>query len=85
MVNIFILPAKNSKFCIVTTWKKCKITEERVFYDLVGVLTQIRVMFQKSRTIIAGSCCFYFDISGYFTFLSPVQLTPWNACIASGT
>ena len=78
MVNRFILPAKNSKFCIVTTWRKCKITEERVFCGLAGLLTQIPAIFQKSGTIVAGSCCFYFDILGYFTFLSPVQLTPWN-------
>jgi hypothetical protein len=42
-------------------------------------MTQIGAMFQKSGTIVAGFAVFHFDILGYFTFLSPVHLTPWNA------
>ena len=32
------------EFCTVATWKNGKITEERLFYDLVGMLKQIGVM-----------------------------------------
>lgn len=31
------------EFCTVATWKDGKITEERLFYDLVGMLKQIGV------------------------------------------
>ena len=31
------------EFCTVATWKNGKITEERLFYDLVGMLKQIGV------------------------------------------
>jgi hypothetical protein len=37
--------------------EKMKITKES-FYALVGVMTQIGAMFQKSGTIVAGFCCF---------------------------
>jgi ketosteroid isomerase-like protein len=33
-----------TEFCTVATWKDGKITEERLFYDLVGVMTQIGAM-----------------------------------------
>jgi hypothetical protein len=40
-----IIPPTNKKFhiefCTVATWKDGKITEERLFYDLVGMITQI--------------------------------------------
>ena len=29
------------EFCTIARWKDGKITEERLFYDLVGMLTQI--------------------------------------------
>jgi ketosteroid isomerase-like protein len=29
------------EFCTVATWKDGKIAEERLFYDLVGMMTQI--------------------------------------------
>jgi ketosteroid isomerase-like protein len=32
------------EFCTVATWKDGKITEERLFYDQVGMLKQIGVM-----------------------------------------
>jgi hypothetical protein len=32
------------EFCTVATWKDEKITEERLFYDQVGMLKQIGVM-----------------------------------------
>lgn len=42
------IPPTNKKFhlefCTVATWKDGKITEERLFYDLVGMLKQIGVM-----------------------------------------
>jgi ketosteroid isomerase-like protein len=33
-----------TEFCTVATWKDGKITEERLFYDLIGVMTQIGAM-----------------------------------------
>lgn len=30
-----------TEFCTVATWKDGKITEERLFYDLVGVMVQV--------------------------------------------
>jgi ketosteroid isomerase-like protein len=33
-----------TEFCTVATWKNGKITEERLFYDLVGVMAQIGTM-----------------------------------------
>lgn len=33
-----------TEFCTVATWKDGKITEERLFYDLVGVMMQIGAM-----------------------------------------
>ena len=36
-----------TEFCTVATWKDGKITEERLFYDLVGVMTQIGAMPSK--------------------------------------
>jgi predicted ester cyclase len=33
-----------TEFCTVATWKDGKITEERLFYDLVGVMVQIGAM-----------------------------------------
>jgi len=33
-----------TEFCNVATWKDGKITEERLFYDLVGVMSQIGAM-----------------------------------------
>jgi ketosteroid isomerase-like protein len=33
-----------TEFCTVATWKDGQITEERLFYDLVGVMTQIGAM-----------------------------------------
>jgi predicted ester cyclase len=33
-----------TEFCTVATWKNEKIIEERLFYDLVGVMTQIGAM-----------------------------------------
>jgi len=30
-----------TEFCTVATWKNGKIIEERLFYDLIGVMTQI--------------------------------------------
>jgi len=32
------------EFCTVAKWKDGKITEERLFYDLIGVMTQIGAM-----------------------------------------
>jgi ketosteroid isomerase-like protein len=32
------------EFCTVAKWKDGKITEERLFYDLIGVMTQIGTM-----------------------------------------
>ncbi len=37
-----------TEFCTVATWKDGKITEERLFYDLVGVMTQIGAMPSKT-------------------------------------
>jgi ketosteroid isomerase-like protein len=37
-----------TEFCTVATWKDGKITEERLFYDLIGVMTQIGAMPSKS-------------------------------------
>jgi ketosteroid isomerase-like protein len=37
-----------TEFCTVATWKNGKITEERLFYDLVGVMSQIGLMTSKS-------------------------------------
>jgi hypothetical protein len=40
-----IIPATNKKFkvefCIVAHWKNGEILEERLFYDLVGLMKQI--------------------------------------------
>jgi ketosteroid isomerase-like protein len=36
------------EFCTVAQWKDGKITEERLFYDLVGMMTQIGVMPSKT-------------------------------------
>ena len=36
-----------TEFCTVAAWKNGKITEERLFYDLVGVMTQIGAMPSK--------------------------------------
>jgi hypothetical protein len=36
-----------TEFCTVATWKDGKNTEERLFYDLVGVMTQIGAMPSK--------------------------------------
>jgi predicted ester cyclase len=33
-----------TEFCTIATWKDGKITEERLFHDLVGVMTQIDAM-----------------------------------------
>ncbi len=42
-----IIPATNKKFelefCTVATWKNGEITEERLFYDQVGLLKQLGV------------------------------------------
>jgi ketosteroid isomerase-like protein len=35
------------EFCTVAQWKDGKITEERLFYDLVGMMTQIGAMPSK--------------------------------------
>jgi ketosteroid isomerase-like protein len=37
-----------TEFCTVATWKDGKIAEERLFYDLVGVMTQIGAMPSKT-------------------------------------
>lgn len=43
-----IIPATNKKFelefCTVAHWKNSEIVEEKLFYDLVGMLRQIGVM-----------------------------------------
>jgi len=43
-----MIPPTNKKFrlefCTVATWKKREIVEERLNYDLVGMLRQIGVM-----------------------------------------
>jgi hypothetical protein len=36
-----------TEFCAVATWEDGKITEERLFNDLVGVMTQIGAMPSK--------------------------------------
>jgi ketosteroid isomerase-like protein len=36
-----------TEFCTVATWKDGKITEERLFYALLGVMTQIGAMPSK--------------------------------------
>jgi ketosteroid isomerase-like protein len=36
------------EFCTVAQWKDGKITEERLFYDLVGMMTQIGAMPSKT-------------------------------------
>jgi len=33
-----------TEFCTVATWENGKITEERLFYDVVGIMTQIGAM-----------------------------------------
>jgi len=38
-----------TEFCTVATWRDGKITEERLFYDLVGVMTQIGAMQPKTE------------------------------------
>jgi hypothetical protein len=37
-----------SNICAVATWEEGKITEWRLFYDLVGVMTQIGTMSSKT-------------------------------------
>ena len=43
-----IIPATNKKFhvefCTVATWKNGEIVEERLNYDLVGLMRQIGLM-----------------------------------------
>jgi len=43
-----VIPPTNKKFhiefCTVATWKNGVITEERLFYDLVGLMKQIGLM-----------------------------------------
>jgi ketosteroid isomerase-like protein len=42
-----------TEFCTVATWKDGKITEERLFYDLVGVMTQIGAIPSKTKTDVS--------------------------------
>jgi ketosteroid isomerase-like protein len=43
-----VIPPTNKKFhvefCTIATWKNGEITEERLFYDLVGLMKQIGLM-----------------------------------------
>ena len=43
-----VIPSTNKKFnvefCTVAHWKDGKIVEEKLFYDLVGLLKQIGLM-----------------------------------------
>ena len=42
------IPPTNKKFevefCTVATWKNGEITQERLFYDVIGLMKQIGIM-----------------------------------------